>query len=76
VLDGQVMADIFSYPGECDVLLENEDYPNYHEDLILRPVYIVQDVGMISKIDPSQKDNIVRIAGFDICINKVKKGAK
>ena len=76
VLDGKVMADIFSYPGECDVLLENEDYPNYHKDLILRPVYIVQDVGMISKVDPSQKDNIVRIAGFDICINKVKKGAK
>ena len=76
VLDGKVMADIFSYPGECDILLENEDYPNYHKDLILRPVYIVQDVGMISKVDPSQKDNIVRIAGFDICINKVKKGAK
>ena len=76
VLDGKVMADIFSYPGECDVLLENNDYPNYHKDLILRPVYIVQDVGMVSKVDPSQKDNIVRIAGFDICINKVKKGAK
>nr|DAS28877.1 MAG TPA: hypothetical protein [Caudoviricetes sp.] len=76
VLDGKVMADIFSYPGECDVLLENEDYPNYHKDLILRPVYTVQDVGMVSKVDPSQKDNIVRIAGFDICVNKVKKGAK
>lgn len=76
VLDGKVMADIFSYPGECDVLLENEDYPNYHKDLILRPVYIVQDVGMVSKVDPSQKDNIVRIAGFDICINKVKRNAK
>ena len=73
VLDGKVMADIFSYPGECDVLLENEDYPNYHKDLILRPVYIVQDVGMVSKVDPSQKDNIVRIAGFDICINKVDR---
>lgn len=76
VLDGKVMADIFSYPGECDVLLENEDYPNYHKDLILRPVYIVQDVGMVSKVDPSQKDNIVRIAGFDICVNKVKRSAK
>nr|DAP76049.1 MAG TPA: hypothetical protein [Caudoviricetes sp.] len=76
VLDGKVMADIFSYPGECDILLENEDYPNYHKDIILRPVYIVQDVGMISKVDPSQKDNIVRIAGFDICINKVKRNAK
>lgn len=75
-LDGKVMADIFSYPGECDILLENEDYPNYHKDLILRPVYIVQDVGMISKVDPSQKDNIVRITGFDICINKVKRNAK
>lgn len=73
VLDGKVMADIFSYPGECDVLLENDDYPNYHKDLILRPVYIVQDVGTVSKVDPSQKDNIIRIAGFDICVNKVKK---
>lgn len=73
VLDGKVMADIFSYPGECDVLLKNDDYPNYHKDLILRPIYIVQDVGMVSKVDPSQKDNIVRIAGFDICVNKVKK---
>lgn len=76
VLDGKVMADIFSYPGECDVLLKNNDYPNYHKDLILRPVYIVQDVGMISKVDPSQKDNIVIIGGFDICINKKKKAAK
>lgn len=76
VLDGKVMADIFSYPGECDVLLENNDYPNYHKDLILRPVYIVQDVGMVSKVDPSQKDNIVIIGGFDICINKKKKAAK
>ena len=76
VLDGKVMADIFSYPGECDVLLKNDDYPNYHKDLILRPVYIVKDVGMISKVDPSQKDNIVRIAGFDICVNKVKRSAK
>lgn len=73
VLDGKVMADIFSYPGECDVLLENDDYPNYHKDLILRPIYIVQDVGTVSKVDPSQKDNIIRIAGFDICVNKVKK---
>mgnify|MGYP000458440752 CR=1 FL=1 len=76
VLDGKVMADIFSYPGECDVLLENNDYPDYHKDLILRPVYIVKDVGMVSKVDPSQKDNIVRIAGFDICVNKVKRNAK
>lgn len=76
VLDGKVMADIFSYPGECDVLLKNDDYPNYHKDLILRPVYIVQDVGMISKVDPSQKDNIIRIAGFDICVNKVKRNVK
>ena len=76
VLDGKVMADIFSYPGECDVLLENEDYPNYHKDLILRPVYIVKDVGMVSKVDPSQKDNIIRIAGFDICVNKVKRSTK
>lgn len=76
VLDGQVMADVFGYPGEDDVLFENKSHPNYHKDLILRPVYIVQDVGMISKVDPSQKDNIVIIGGFDICINKKKKAAK
>lgn len=73
VLDGQVMADIFSYPGKCDVLLKNGEYPDYHKDLILRPVYIVQDVGMVSKVSLSQKDNVVRIAGFDICVNKLKK---
>lgn len=76
VLDGKVMADVFGYPGEDDVLFENKSHPNYHKDLILRPVYIVQDVGMISKVDPSQKDNVVRIAGFDICVNKLKKDAK
>lgn len=70
------MADVFGYPGEDDVLFENKSHPNYHKDLILRPVYIVQDVGMISKVDPSQKDNIVIIGGFDICINKKKKAAK
>ena len=76
VLDGKVMADVFGYPGEDDVLFENKAHPNYHKDLILRPVYIVQDVGMISKVDPSQKDNIVIVGGFDICINKRKKAAK
>lgn len=76
VLDGKVMADIFSYPGECDVLLENNDYPDYHKDLILRPVYIVKYVGMVSRVDPSKKDNIIRIAGFDICVNKAKRITK
>lgn len=76
VLDGQVMADVFGFPGEDDALFENKSHPNYHKDLILRPVYIVQDVGMVSKVDPSQKDNIVIIGGFDICINKKKKAAK
>ncbi len=73
VLDGQVMADVNMHSGHSKVLLSNEDYPDQHKDLILRPVYIVDGVGMVSKVDQSQTDNVIMIAGFDICANKNKE---
>ncbi len=33
----------------------------------------VDGVGMVSKVDQSQTDDVIMIAGFDICANKNKE---
>ena len=72
VLDGQVRADVWIESGEglSELLSTDEDDDDKvdpHNDYILRPIYLVEGLGLV--IDPSlvKLDRLKRIAGFDLC---------
>ena len=67
VLDGKVRADVWMDTDDdmSDIMSDedNDPYNNY----ILRPIYLVEGLGLV--IDPNlvKLDRLKRIAGFDLC---------
>lgn len=67
VLDGEVRADIWANPvSELHELLQTHN-ANNADKYILRPIYLMEGIGLVS--DPSlvKLDRLRCIAGFDLC---------
>lgn len=72
VLDGKVRADVWmDTDDDMMEIMSNEDEDPYN-NYILRPIYLVEELGLV--IDPNlvKLDRLKRIAGFDLC-EKPKK---
>lgn len=72
VLDGKVRADVWmDTDDDMSEIMSNEDEDPYNNN-ILRPIYLVEELGLV--IDPNlvKLDRLKRIAGFDLC-EKPKK---
>ena len=67
VLDGQVRAsvDMDSGSGFSDIMADDDEDPcnNY----ILRPIYLVEGLGLVTDPNLVKLDRLKRIAGFDLC---------
>lgn len=67
VLDGQVRAsvDMDSGSGFSDIMADDDKDPcnNY----ILRPIYLIEGLGLVTDPNLVKLDRLKRIAGFDLC---------
>lgn len=67
VLDGQVRAsvDMDSGSGFSEIMSDDDEDPcnNY----ILRPIYLVEGLGLVTDPNLVKLDRLKRIAGFDLC---------
>lgn len=67
VLDGQVRAsvDMDSGSGFSEIMSDDNEDPcnNY----ILRPIYLVEGLGLVTDPNLVKLDRLKRIAGFDLC---------
>ena len=67
VLDGKVRADVWMDTDDdmSDIMSDedNDPYNNY----ILRPIYLVEGLGLVTDPNLVKLDRLKRIAGFDLC---------
>lgn len=67
VLDGQVRASVDMDSGSefSDIMADGDEDPcnNY----ILRPIYLVEGLGLVTDPNLVKLDRLKRIAGFDLC---------
>jgi len=67
VLDGKVRADVWmdSGSGFSDIMF-NDGIDTFNK-YILRPIYLVEGLGLVTDPKLVKLDRLKRIAGFDLC---------
>lgn len=69
VLDGEVRADVWMESGEgmSEIMFNDDDEVDPYNDYILRPIYLVEGLGLVTDPNLVKLDRLKRIAGFDLC---------
>lgn len=67
VLDGEVRVDVSIDSGEGLTNYLHTHFTNNEDKYILRPIYLVEGLGLVTDPNLVKLDRLKRIAGFDLC---------